>query len=69
MKLSDSEEKTRLLIQPMLDLFSGADGGVGFVKMRTFIEMIMAKKDPSDLELQFVDNVTKMSNFCKMLMK
>jgi hypothetical protein len=69
MKLSVSEQKTRELIQPMLDLFGGADGGVGFVRMRAFINDIIEKTDKSALESHFLSDLERMSRLCEGMMK
>jgi hypothetical protein len=63
-------EQSKELLQPILDLMGGADGGVGFAKLRhDFLPDMLAKSAAgSPLEAEMVLVITRFSVLCKTLM-
>jgi hypothetical protein len=57
------------LIGPTRDLFSGADGGGGFVRLRVFIEQILEKENHSEHDKIILDKIEQMSRMCYYFMK
>lgn len=46
--MENSLEKTNRLLDASLDCFSGADGGIGYLKLRTFIQEMIEKSNEGD---------------------
>jgi hypothetical protein len=67
----DFNEQSKALLDPIMDLMVGADGGVGFVKLRhEFLpEMLEKSAAGGKLEAELVLMVTRMSILCKTLME
>lgn len=63
-------EQSKELLQPILDLMGGADGGVGFAKLRhDFLPEMLARSEAGEsLPAEFVLMVTRFSTLCKTLM-
>lgn len=58
--------EAKLDLQPILDVFSGADGGAAFSRIRhAFIPEIYCKEQNTDLEKQFIQVVKQFSRFCQ----
>lgn len=65
------QELSQALLQPIMDLMTGADGGVGFSKLRhSFLpEMLQKSAEGGELEAEFILMMTRMSMLCKTLME
>ncbi len=63
-------EQSRELLQPILDLMGGADGGVGFSKLRhDFLPEMLARTEAGEqLPAELVLMVTRFSVLCKTMM-
>lgn len=61
----ESFELAKTLLDPILDVMGGADGGVAFVKMRKFIAD-MAKSPDIGKSTEFITMVTQFSKFSKL---
>ena len=57
-------------LQPILDLFSGADGGVGFAQLRhSFLPNIYAKANKDENELACMEMVKRFSRLCEVMLR
>lgn len=67
----DFNAQSKALLDPIMDLMAGADGGVGFAKLRhNFLpEMLEKSAGGGQLEAELVLMVTRMSVLCKTLME
>lgn len=67
----DFNQQAKELLDPIMDLMSGADGGVGFAKLRHDFLPAMLEKSATGgaLEAELVLVVTRMSVLCKTLME
>lgn len=67
----DFNQQAKELLDPIMDLMSGADGGVGFAKLRhDFLpDMLEKSANGGALEAELVLVVTRMSVLCKTLME
>lgn len=67
----DHNEQSKELLQPILDLMSGTDGGAGFAKLRhEFLPEMLAKAEANDpLPAEFILMVTRFSRLCKLMME
>lgn len=54
-------------LQPIVELFGGVDGGVGFVKLRHILPEIYANEDDSN-SMALRNMVKAMSKLCKYCM-
>lgn len=68
--MSTPHEQAGALLQPILDLMGGVDGGVAFAKLRhDFLpEMLEKSQAGGQREAEFILMVTRMSVLCKTLM-
>jgi hypothetical protein len=57
------EFEENYMLNPILDLFSGADGGIAFVELRGFIEALEKQNDPSSAEI--LARIKGFSNLCQ----
>lgn len=64
---TETENKAKVLIDPMLDLFGGADGGVGFIKMRQLVINTMERQNKSVVDAQLLEMFERFSLLCKLL--
>ena len=66
---SDNGEQSRELLQPILDVMGGADGGVAFSRLRhEFLPDMLAKAESGDaLAQEFVLMVRRFSKLCEVL--
>lgn len=74
--MSDNFEEVKELMAPILDLFSGADGAVGFAKLRAFVMEMKTKADATPYsysnktqEVEFMTMVERFSKLCAMMME
>lgn len=69
--MSTPQEQAQALLQPILDLMGGADGGAGFARLRhSFLpEMLEKSAAGGKLEAELVLMVTRMSVLCKTMME
>jgi hypothetical protein len=58
--MTDSEAKQ--ILEPVMDLFTGADGGVGYLKLRTFLA------ETGDVEA-VAGFVGKFSKLCEIMLR
>lgn len=56
------------LLQPMLDLFSGADGGAAFARLRHSFLPDMLEKRGDPMVDDFLKMVEQMSRLCKIML-
>lgn len=58
-----SEKKVMEILEPMLDCFSGADGGVCFIKFREFLVSTLEQCESGDYEAgEIIHRVQGISN-------
>jgi hypothetical protein len=58
------------LIDPILNVFGGADGGIGFAKLRhDFLPSLVNKADRTNLEESVLTMVTQFSRLCEEMLK
>ncbi len=64
-------EQAKELLQPILDLMGGADGGVGFTKLRHgFLPDLICKAAAGQpLEAELLLAITRVSKLCNFLME
>ncbi len=64
------DDQSRELLQPILDLMSGLDGGVGFTNLRHgFLpEMLARSAAGEEMPAEIVLMVTQFSVLCKTMM-
>jgi hypothetical protein len=56
-------------IDPILNVFGGADGGVAFAKLRHhFLPKIYEKEHKTKTEEDFIKMVKQFSNLCKLML-
>ncbi len=66
MDKEQAEKDTRDILQPYLDLFGAADGGVGFVKLKALLEAV--HQDPTPLSVEFITDLEKVGGFLRRLL-
>ena len=63
-------EEARKLLDPILDVFGGADGGVAFSKLRhSFLPDALSKAGESNTTDQFLRMVGQFSKLCEIMLK
>jgi hypothetical protein len=62
--LSESELEVRKLLDPMLYVFSGEDGGASFVKMRGILKEFYEEKNDNEMFAQVITMVQQFSRLC-----
>ena len=66
--MSTPHEESGQLLQPMVDLFGGADGGPAFARLRhSFLPDMLAKRGDPTVD-EFLLTVERMSRLCKLMM-
>lgn len=67
----DTQEQSQALLQPIMDLMTGADGGVGFSRLcHSFLpEMLEKTAAGGKLEAELVMMVTRMSVLCQTMLE
>ena len=67
----EHEARARELMQPIVDVMTGADGGVAFSRLyHGFLPDILEKADAGDpLATEFILMVTRFSTLCKTMME
>ena len=66
----NSDEKIKKILDPIMDLFSGADGGSAFVRLRhVFLPdiFVSAEEGSSDAE-DMIFTINRFSRLCKMML-
>lgn len=64
------EKSAEELLDPILDVFGGGDGGVGFAKLRHgFLPSLINKADRTNLEESVLTMVTQFSRLCEEMLK
>lgn len=66
LQLTPSEAIAEEIIKPMLDLFSGSDGGMAFVKLRHQVLPLLIKSHPDSPQLRTIEHFSAM---CKVLLQ
>ena len=60
------------IVQPMLDMFSGTDGGIGFVKFRHHLMPLLVERVYSNTctyqERDLLTKIIAVSNLCNRIM-
>lgn len=69
--LEHEDKISKELIQPILDVMSGADGGIAFAKLRfSLLPHIVARADVNDQKgIEALKAFEIVSNLCKSLLK
>lgn len=71
--MMNKDEEVVDLLDPMLDVFGGADGGVAFAKLRHgFLTGLIEKRSlgtATELELSVLTMVGQFSRLCKEMLK
>lgn len=68
--MSMMEKSVEELIDPILDVFGGADGGIGFVKLRHgFLPNLVDKTNRTELEESVLTMVKQFSKLCEEMLK
>lgn len=63
-------EEARELLRPMLDLFSGADGGVSYVKLHhRFLTDILARRGEDSNIDHMLEAISLVSRLCAEMQK
>jgi hypothetical protein len=64
------QEEAQAVLRPMIDLFGGADGGVGFAKLcHDFLpEMIKLRPENPQAD-EFVKMMYRLSRLCELMME
>lgn len=66
--MKDMNEQSRELLQPIVDLFSAADGGPAFSRLRhSFLPDMLEKRGDPNVD-EFLLMVERMSRLCKLMM-
>ena len=64
---SESESESKAILQPILDVFSGSDGGASFTKLRhTLLPSILEENSAASMEV--VAKIKAFSNLCSYLL-
>jgi hypothetical protein len=67
--MSTPHEEAGGLLQPMLDLFGGADGGVGFAELRhSFMPDMLAQRGTNPNVDEFLTMMERMNRLCKAML-
>lgn len=68
--MSKSQTEAGEVLQPMLDLFSGADGGVGFSNLRhNFVPEMLQRRGEGGQVDEFIKMLYQMSRLCELMME
>lgn len=66
--MSSPDDRVQEDLQPMIDLFTGADGGTAFTRLRHGLLLdIYSKEAPTQIEQDFIKMVKQFSNLCKTM--
>lgn len=62
---------TKETLQPIVDLFSGADGGVGFAQLAHHVlpQLVELAAAGNEIAQSKLDVITEFSRMCKVLLK
>ena len=63
--MASHQQRTAELIQPILDVFSGADGGVAFSYLRHHLIPSVLASDRKELEQEFITMISQFSRLCQ----
>lgn len=67
--MTQPEDESKVLLDPMLDLFSGADGGVAFAKLRhSFLPDMLSKRGDENVD-EFLTMVERFSRLCTLMLE
>jgi hypothetical protein len=67
--MSTPHEEAGDLLQPMLDLFGGAEGGVAFARLRhSFLPDMLAQRGTNQNVDEFLASVERMNRLCRLMM-
>lgn len=68
--MNSADDRVKEDLQPIVDLFTGADGGAGFAHIRHHLLVeVYSKENPSQVEQDFIKMVKQFSNLCKAVSK
>jgi hypothetical protein len=69
--MATPHEEAGALLQPILDLMGGTDGGVGFAKLRhDFLPEMLKQADGGNYTAEeFIKMVQRFSKLCELLME
>ena len=68
--MNQFHEEARELLRPMLDLFSGADGGVSYVKLHHhFLTDILSKRGENSNIDRMLEAISLVSRLCAEMQK
>lgn len=66
--IMDTQDQSRKLLDPILSLFGGEDGGVAFAKLRhDFLPDMLAREGTDPTVDEFLMMVRRFSKLCEML--
>ena len=65
-----SQEEAKKLLDPILDVFGGADGGMAFAKLRhQFLPEALDMAVKTNTTDQFLKMVSQFSSLCELMLK
>jgi hypothetical protein len=68
--MNQFNDEARELLRPMLDLFSGADGGVGYAKLHHhFLTDILSKRGENSNIDRMLEAISLVSRLCAEMQK
>lgn len=66
--MNSPDDRVKEDLQPIIDLFTGADGGAAFAHLRHGLLLeVYSKESPSQVEEDFIKMVKQFSNLCKVV--
>ena len=68
-KKTEAQEKAKKLLDPILSVFAGEDGGIAFAKMRHTVLPEILEKEGNQKADDFILMVTQFSRFCEMMLE
>lgn len=68
---SKEEEVVKIILQPILDVCTGVDGGIGYMKLRLFLQSLLSSyiDELSPNHREKLISILEFSKICEMAMK